>query len=168
MSYDEHKSLISDVSHYPERIKVAREQAGIQMSQTEYIYKNDEIPFNLEREYFDLLIDEGKLTEARLVLERMKKSYKPVWENLIEGYEYRMHLVEKTNELIREKLIKAEKEFNHHTILIISITVGVVTIFSTATETLTASNLKEGLISFGAICSALIFLVVVVTCFNKR
>ena len=166
--YNDLKSRISSINDYPAVIQIARTEANITSLNNTYVYTGEEIPFNLEREYFDLLLDEGRVKEAKIVLDRMKSSYKTgVWQNLIEGYEYRLSLIEKTNKLVIEKLAKAETDFNQHTLYILTITVGVITIFGTANQAFHVNDFNEAVFTFKTISFTVIVLVLLASAVNS-
>ncbi|MEK7082915.1 MAG: hypothetical protein AAB972_01985 [Patescibacteria group bacterium] len=99
----------------------------------------------------------------------MKLSYtNELGHNLIESYEYRLDLVEKTKKLVKDELEEAKKEFDRHTTILISVIVGVITILGTANQAFRAENFSQALWTFVAISLSVIFLVFIVIRFNNR
>ena len=133
------------------------------------VYISREIPLNLERLYFNELIDNHNYTEAEKVLQRMRFSYTESDEqNFIEAYEYHLKSILQSEKIITQQIDEAKKEFNRHTVTLMSIIVGVITIFGTAKETLTAGNFKEGFLNFFVISFTIIFLIFMISEINKR
>ena len=171
MTYECLRDQISSIEDYPLVIQKARnahKQYLVGETTHKVPYIKDETPFNLEREYFDLLLDEDRVKEARIILERMERTYNVGWHNLLEQQRYRFKLVVETNYLVEKKIKEAEKEFNKHTLLVLSIVVGVITIFGSANQFLHASSYKEALMTFTAIIIAIALFISVVYIFNSR
>ena len=160
-TFHEYKSRVIKTNDYPQVIKEARAEHGVILSDALPVFSGNEIPLNLEREYFDLLIDENRLEEGKRIIDRMKYSYTTAdFLNLIEQYEYRLLMVVKTEELIHKKLQEAKRDFNQHTILIISVVVGVITIFGSANQIFRASDIREAILTFCTISGILILFVI--------
>jgi hypothetical protein len=168
IAFKEYKSRVVKTDDYIKVIEEARAEQKILASGTLTDYEADYIPFNLEREHFDALIDELRFDEARRALDRMKASYtSDDQHNFIEQYEYRLNLVIKMEKTIQERLIKAEKDFNQHTIFIVSIVVGIVTIFGTANNVFNTSNLSDAILTFKTISFTLVIFIATMFLVNK-
>ena len=89
-------------------------------------------------------------------------------QNFIEAYEYHLKSILQSEKIITQQIDEAKKEFNRHTVTLMSIIVGVITIFGTAKETLTAGNFKEGFLNFFVISFTIIFLIFMISEINKR
>ncbi len=162
-SYIEYKSRIISLSNFPEVIDEARKEYKINILESKKEkWTNNEIPLNLEREYIDALLEIKDFDTAKRVLDRMKISY-PGWEmeNLLESYEYRFQLIEKTEKLFEFERLKLKQELNQHNLTTVSIIVGVITIFGVASQTLVARTFQEGVNTFFAIVFAIVFLTAV-------
>ena len=158
-TFEEYKSQVTKTDDYEATIKAARTEYGVTIGpRSQYI--DSDIPLNLEREYFDALLDENRMADARRLLDRMKVSYRnSMAGNIIEQYEYRLLVIEKTRTLMEKEIEKAKKEFDHHTLLIISIVVGVTTIFGTANNVIRAETFDQALNTFLGISFSMIFLI---------
>lgn len=119
--------------------------------------KGQDIPFNLDREYLIRLIDSKKYKDAKELVEEMKRTYRSSlhW-NFIETFEYHLRAAIHAHENVKTELVEAKKEFNQHTITIIAVVVGVITLLGTANETFTVSNFEEGLNTFFSITIAIL------------
>lgn len=128
------------------------------------------IPFNLERKYIDFLIKQKRYSEAELILKKMRLSYfSPDFQNFIESYEYRLESILHLDKEIKDQIQEAKKEFNKHTITLVTIIVSLVTIFGVANNTLYARNFKEGIITFFAISTPILIVsVLALFLFNKK
>jgi uncharacterized membrane protein len=91
----------------------------------------------------------------------MKNTYNTTWHNLIEANEYRLSLIEKTHRLLNQQLAEAKKEFNQHSLFVITVIAGVITIFGTANQAFTVSNFDQAIQTFFSISAAVIILVAV-------
>jgi uncharacterized membrane protein len=69
--------------------------------------------------------------------------------------------------MIELKVQKVEKDFNHHTIFITSIIVGVITIFGTANNAFRIDNFSTAKWTFGVISATLISFTAIVFWINK-
>lgn len=138
-----------------EQIKLSKNEYGVAVDvnySEDSIIRGSWIPFNLERKYLDILIDESRYREAVEVIKVMRASYiTPEFQNFIESYEYRIQSILHSNKNIQEGVQNAKKEFNQHTITLITVIVGLVTIFSTASSTLKATSFLEAVYTFFAI-----------------
>lgn len=169
-TYKEYKASVVEIDDYKAVIEEARKKHNITIdADGPRPYTHIDIPFNLEREYFDLLIDQGRIEDAKRVLDRMKVSYTDRdSHNFLESFEYRLHMTTKTEKLMQERLAEAKREFNQHTIILLSIVVGIITIFGVASQSLYAGNFNEGLITFVVIITAIVVLVLASLAFNRR
>lgn len=169
-TFEEYKASVVETDDYKEVIEEARKEHNISVDADASLpYKDTDIPFNLEREYFDLLIDERRLEDAKRILDRMKASYMDeAAHNFIESFEYRLTMTTKTDNLMQEKLNEAKREFNQHTITLLSVVVGVITIFGVANQTLRADNFQDGLLTFIAIVLAINLLVLIALWANRK
>ncbi len=165
----EFKQKIRKIDDYPAVIDLARIEYNVNVSETAVVYLGTDIPLNLEREYFDHLLEVERFSEARIVIENLKSSYTGAEaHNLIEQYEYRLHTVQWASKMFQEKLQAAKVEFSQHTILIISIVVGTITIFGAANNIFKAKNIEEAIITFLTISLTIIFLVWVAFTVSKK
>jgi SMC interacting uncharacterized protein involved in chromosome segregation len=155
-SYNEYKYSIVTFEDLKKAVEEARAEYSVQNNISSPDYTGIDIPFNLEQEYFDRLIESKKYTEAENLLEKMKHSYNLNYHNFMESMEYRMKTFVKTDELIKDALTEAKKEFNQQTITLISIIVGIITIFGTANQVFKVNSFSEGIATFLVICSSLI------------
>lgn len=171
-SYKEYASEIVDGVSLKEIVNNARKDYSIQINldhKEEDGYDQEDVPFNLERIYVDELIDKRDYTSASKILTRMRKSYTdPHHQNFIELYEYHLKAIHQSSKITEEHIIEAKKEFNEHTIMLVSVIVGVITIFGTATETLKAKNFEEAFYTFLAISGTIIFLIFTIFEINKK
>ncbi len=171
MKYKDYESKIFNKESFKEQINFARSEAKIELGvfDESELYDGLWIPFNLERKYIDYLIERKEYEEAREILIRMKQSYtKGEFSNFIEIYEYRLNSIIHTNKNIEEEIVLAKREFNNHTILILSVIVGVITIFGTANNTLFSPNYLDGLSSFLAITASIILLICLAFYVNNK
>jgi len=127
------------------------------------------IPFNLERKYVDILIEEKRYKEANDVLKEMRASYGNVeFHNFIEQYEYRLISIIHLDQEIKNQIIKAKESFNKHTVTLITVIVGLVTIFGAANNFLRATTFKEGLITFLSISAILLLTIGITLCIVNK
>jgi hypothetical protein len=167
-TYKEYKSRVIKTDDFRTVVSDARTEYEISPSGNLAEYVRTDIPFNLEREYLDTLIDECRFDEAKRVLENLKLAYThPQQHNLIEQYEYRLNLVVRMEKTIQERLGEAKKEFNQHTIFIVSIIVGVITIFGTANNAFQINDFSTAKWTFGVISLTLICFITLMFVVNK-
>lgn len=128
------------------------------------------IPFNLEREYLDLLIEQKRYNETRELLKKMRVSYTDTeFQNFIESHEYRLISILHLEEQLSVKINEAKKEFNQHTLTLVTIIVGLITIFGTANNNLSSTNIYEGLINFFVVVVPLsLIIALTLVLINKR
>ncbi len=163
----------SNESELQKQIEVARSHNGVILDPS---YDEDSktvgqwIPFNLEREYLDLLIDQKRYNEAKELLKKMRVSYTDTeFQNFIESYEYRLIGILHLEDQLSIKINEAKKEFNQHTLTLVTIIVGLITIFGTANNNLSSGNLKEGLINFFVVVVPLCLIIALtLILINKR
>lgn len=94
--------------------ELARTDWGVSVDLTykgeETEYDGIDIPFNLERLYFDELIKSKKYILASKLLNRMRYSYThSSYQNFIESYEYHLRSVEQSEAVIESSLNEAKK-----------------------------------------------------------
>lgn len=171
-TYNEYMTMALNGAAMEEVVSLARTDYGVVTDLSvvpEVLYSEDEIPFNLERKYVDELVDKGEYTKALSVLVRMKHSYKDVtWQNLIEGYEYHVKAIMKSNHIMRESMLEAKKEFNQHAITLLTIIVGIITIFGTANEVFHLHTYREMFITFMTMLFAIIAIILTASLINIR
>lgn len=161
--YEYYKSKISSGENYLDVIKQARKDFELVTDFSyDLPYEEDAIPFNLDREYLIFLIESKKYEEAKSFIENMKKTYKgPDYWNFIETFEYHLHAALLAEKNIQSAIEIAKKEFNQHTITIVSIVVGVITILGTANQVFTVNNFQEGMNTFFSITIAIIAIIII-------
>jgi len=169
-TYKEAKSKIYNEESFKEQIEITRKENNVKLGsakKSEYLYQW--IPFNLEREFIDFLIENKRYKEAKENLEKMKLSYDTVeFENFIESYEYRLNNIEHSNKNIQEQVLLAKQEFNNHTTLIISVIIGIITIFGVANNQLDSNSFTEGIANFSIIVLSIMILVFFAFYFNNK
>lgn len=175
MEYKEYKSKIYNQQTFIEQIEIARKENNITLKSFDPSDSNfgPWIPFNLEREYVDFLIENKKYHEAKETLIKMRNSYEGgSYQNFIEIYEYRLDAILHSNKNLKNEIIEAKKEFNQHAILIISMVVGIVTIFGAANVTIQKVDYNVALANFFAVVLAVGFLTFIAffanSFFNKK
>ncbi len=156
-----------------EAAELARNEWGVAVDPDykgeEALWVGFDVPFNLERLYLDELIQNNEYESASKLLSRMRHSYTSAsQQNFIESYEYHLKSIKQSEAIIELSLNEAKKDFNQHTITLISVIVGIITLFGTASKTLEAKNFEESLYSFIAISGAVIFLIFMISEINKR
>jgi len=162
--YKDYKIKIFDDKSFCEQIEKARIDTNVNFVSKDFTddLSGAMIPFNLEREYVDFLILNKRYKEAEGVLLRMRNSYAhPELQNFIEIYEYRLDSILHGNRNLKDAILEAKKEFNQHTITVISFVVGVVTIFGAANITIQNTNYDVALNNFFAIVLAIVILTLV-------
>lgn len=167
-SYKEFKASVVNIEDLKRAVEKARLEYGVTTSFTPPEYLSFDVPFNLEQEYFDLLMSNENYAEAKNVLDRMKHSYDLGYHNLIEAMEYRMNTLLKVENSLNKSLIEAKKEFNQHSITLVSIVVGIITIFGTANQTFKVDSFSEGISTFLVISLVLIALIAVALITNAH
>jgi len=171
-NFKDYKSEIINGSPIKQVVDDARNDYSITIKlnhQEEDQYSGAYVPFNLERIYVDELIDKYEYEEASKILNRMRFSYTDTdQQNFIEVYEYHLKSIKQSEETIKNQIREAKKEFNAHTITLVSIIVGIITIFGTANKTLEAKNFQEAFLSFFVISFTIIFLIFMVSEINKK
>lgn len=131
-------------------------------------YVGIEIPLNLEREYLTNLIRDKKYKEAKEMIEEMKLVYRDDDHfNFIEVYEYHLIASLHADENIVLAIEEAKKEFNQHTITIVAVVVGVITLLGTANQVLVAKTFEDGLYTFVAVTVAILCVICVAFSANK-
>jgi len=132
-------------------------------------YQFSDIPFNIEQEYLMSLIDEKKYNDAKKLIEDMKHTYRNAnYLNFIEVYEYHLNAVMHAEKSIKDSIIEAKKDFNQHTITIVTVIVGVVTLLGTANQAFTVSNFNEGMKTFWSITAAVILVIIITFALNNN
>ncbi len=127
-----------------------------------------EIPFNLEREFIIKLINEKKYTEAKALIEEMRLIYKSRdYLNFIEIFEYHLRAAIHADKTIELSIQEAKKEFNQHTITLVAIIVGVVTLLGTANQIFKVDNFQQGINTFFSITIAIVFLIIITFLMNS-
>lgn len=135
----------------------------------ENVITGNDIPFNIEREHLTSLIESKEYKEARNFIEDMKRTYRDAHSsNFIEVYEYHLNAVLHAEKNTRRVIEEAKKEFNQHTITIVSVVVGVITLLGTANQAFTVKNLNEGLKTFWSIAAAVLILIIFAFALNNR
>ena len=90
-TYPQYKSKIYNEETHFAQLEQARKAYGVDFTNIDWTskYNRQWIPFNLEREYVDRLIENKKYPQAQDILLRMRKSYNDEnmqnfmgWENL--------------------------------------------------------------------------------------
>lgn len=166
-SFKEYRSEIVSIDDYPPVIESARKEYNVTLG-TPLTFQHEDIPLNLEREFYDALLEADRVEEAKNVLERMRISYtNDISHNIIESYEYRLRTIELIKKLTKDELAAAKKDFNQHTITIVSIIVGVITILGAANQVFPSMNPPDALGTFFAICLSIITLVFVALALNS-
>ncbi len=172
-NYVEYSSLKIEGKTLKDVVLLAREEHKVSVN---LILKNESdkyfghwIPFNLEREYVDELIDNKNYDEARNILKRMRYSYPDTdFQNFIESYEYHLKSIIQSEKIIKESIIEAKKEFNQHTITLIGIIVGVITIFGSANIVIENKSYVEMFLTFITIVISVITVIVITTLLNIK
>lgn len=132
-------------------------------------YTHGDIPFNIERLYLDSLIEEGSYKKAREHIENMKLTYRnEASHNFIEGFEYHLIQTENSEKIITNRLEDAKKDFNNHTLTIITITVGIITLLGTANQSFTVTNFNDGLKTFLSIVISILAVIAFTFGMNNR
>lgn len=154
-----------------EIITLARGEYGIkigdEISEAD-LYTGTDIPFNLEREYVNYFIDKKQYDKAEEILQRMRCSYPDITrQNFIEGYEYHLKSIVKSEKAIKDSIIEAKKEFNQHTITLVSVIVGVITIFGSANTIFVEHTYDEMFRTFITIVISIIAVIWIVTALNS-
>ena len=168
--YSYYKNKINAGESAPSVIDEARTDYGMI---TDYSFNIEHIgyyiPFNLEREYVITLIESKKYSEARKHLENMRRTYKNAQEwNFIEIFEYHLRAAEHAEKSVLDAIEQAKKEFNQHTITIVTVVVGVITLLGTANQAFRVKDFTEGLITFLSITAAIIAVIVVAFKLSNR
>jgi hypothetical protein len=131
--------------------------------------KSPWVPFNLERLYVDELIDEKQYQKARDILKRMRCSYfTPDFQNFIEFYEYHLLSVVQSEKAIIESIKEAKREFNQHTTTLVSIIVGIITIFGTANMVYRVQSYVEMFLTFITIVLSIVGVILTVAFLNAQ
>ena len=163
----------TDKKELIEQINAARDEYSVVIDvdhDVDSIVTNDWIPFNLERMYLDLLIKERLYDDAMNLIKRMKLSYRGIEQsNFIEVYEYRLLDILHLDNDISIRIEGAKKEFNKYTLTLISVIVGLITIFGIAGSTLSVGNGVNPISIFFALSLPILILVIATLHFiNKR
>lgn len=164
-TYAEYKSRIISPADYPAAIEDARREYGIAANAPIPPIGSD-IPFNLEQEYFEVLLMQGRVKEAWRVVERMRLSY-PILtaQHLIRAYEARLETMQGVEARVQEALSEAKRdlraEHDSRTTLLVALVAGVIAIFGAATSVFRASTFDEAWMTFMGISFAVIVLVFV-------
>ncbi len=169
-SYEDYLKLKIEGRKMGEIVNEARHEYLIEINplyKETYVYKD--IPFNLERMYLDELIEERNFLEAEKVLKRMRCSYPDVfYQNTIESFEYHLRSIIQSERMIQNSISEAKKEFNQHTITLVSIVVGIITIFGSANAIFEVDSYKIMLLTFITIVASIIAVIMTVTIINLR
>lgn len=169
-TYDEYLKLVLEGKSLKEVVSLARDEYMVPLNLSikesdNYIGQN--VPFNLERIYVDELIDKKHYDSAKEILRRMRYSYPdPAFQNFIEVYEYHLKSIIQSEKAIKDSIIEAKKEFNQHTITLVSIIVGVITIFGSANAVFTEHSYPEMFFTFITIVASIIAVIWLATCLN--
>lgn len=169
-TYKEYLRLRHDGMKMEEIITLARSDYGIKTGDEipeADLYKGVDVPFNLEREYVNYFIDKKQYDKAEEVLQRMRCSYPDITrQNFIEGYEYHLKSIVKSEKAINDSIIEAKREFNQHTITLVSVIVGVITIFGSANTIFVEHTYDEMFRTFLTIVISIIAVIWIVTALN--
>ncbi len=167
--FEYYKNKIKSGHSEYEVIKEARKDYNVI---PDYSFKDIEytgivIPFNLEREYIIKLVEDRKYIEARNHLEEMRRTYRDAefW-NFIEIFEYHLHAAIQAEKNIKLAMEEAKKEFNQHTITIIAVVVGIITLFGTANQIFKVDNFNQGMNTFFSITIAVLATIIVTFAMN--
>lgn len=164
-SYTEYKSRITSLHDYPATIEEARREYDVGLS-VPLPHMGIDIPFHLEAEYFNALLDRGEYEEAERTLYHLEASY-PIHtaQNLVALYRYRLRIMRTLGVSIRGALDEAKREakddLNQHTILLVGLVAGIIVIFGAATAIFRAASYEEAWMTFIGISFAVIVLVFV-------
>lgn len=170
-SFDFYKNMIK-VGELPAKvIQQSREDYNLapDFSAEPFKFSGESIPFNIEREYVIQLVEEKKYREARNFLENMRKTYRD-WEylNFIEIFEYHLHAAIHADENIKRAIEEAKKEFNNHTITIVSVVVGVITLLGAANQAFRVDNFEQGINTFFSITLAVLAVIITTFVLNNK
>lgn len=170
-SFDYYKSRIKAGDDPVIVIQKCREDYELapDFSAEPFKFTGTSIPFNIEREHVICLIEEKKYKEATEFLENMRKTYRhPEFLNFIEIFEYHLHATKYSEINIRSAIEEAKKEFNQHTITIVTVIVGVIALLATANQQFTVTNFNDGLKTFWSITGAIILIIIFAFGLNNR
>lgn len=169
-TYNEYLSLKIEGKPLEEIVSLARNESGVQINpdaKESDLWQEMDIPFNLERQYVDELIDNKQYDEANKILSRMRCSYvNPASQNFIELYEYHLKSIVQSEKAIKDSIIEAKKEFNQHTITLVSIIVGVITIFASANTIFVEHSYDEMFRTFVTVVVSIVAVIWIVTALN--
>ncbi|MBP6866058.1 MAG: hypothetical protein KBC12_00770 [Candidatus Pacebacteria bacterium] len=154
---------------YNEVILEARKDFNISpdYSFKEIPINGQDIPFNLERENIIFLIEQKRYKEAKSSLEAMKRTYRTGehW-NFIEMYEYHLHAILVAEENIKLEISKTKGEFNQHTITLVTIIMGAITLLGSANQIFKVESFQEGLQTFFAIVISIMAIIILTFIMN--
>lgn len=171
-TYKEYLRLRHEGKTMEEIITLARSEYYIKIGDEipeSDLYTGIDIPFNLEREYVNYFIDKKQYDKAEEVLQRMRCSYSgPIWQNFIEMYEYHLKSIVQSEKAIKDSIVEAKKEFNQHTITLVSVIVGVITIFGSANTIFVEHTYDEMFRTFLTIVISIIAVIWIVTALNSN
>ena len=131
-------------------------------------YQGANIPFNLDREHIICLIENRKYSEARDFIENMRRTYRTHehW-NFIEIFEYHLRASIHAEKSVELAISEAKKEFNQHTITIVTVVVGVITLLGTANQAFTVDNFAQGIKTFWSITAAILLIIIFAFALNN-
>ena len=99
----------------------------------------------------------------------MRHSYlDPNFQNFIEQFEYHLKSIVESEKVIKESINDAKREFNQYTITLISIIVGIITIFGTASTVFKVSSYVQMFLTFVTVVISVIAVIMVVTLINLK
>ncbi len=159
MDFKEYTQKITSLDDYPKVIEQARIEYADAMKAAGRDYLGHEIPFNLDKAYFDALLATERFQDAKMRLANIRAVYPQSLENIFEVMEYTLFLLEKNDAMIQKRLNAAEAEFQQRTVLIISIVVGVVAILGAANQAFHLTNFEDMVRTFVTISLTVITLV---------
>lgn len=169
-TYKEYLRLKHEGKTMEEIITLARSEYGIKIGDEipeSDLYVGIDIPFNLDREYANYFIDKKQYDNAEEILQRMRCSYTGATrQNFIEMYEYHLKSIVQSEKAIKDSIVEAKKEFNQHTITLVSVIVGVITIFGSANTIFVEHTYDEMFLTFLTIVVSIIAVIWIVTALN--
>lgn len=170
-TYDDYHKLIIEGKSLEDVVLIARSDYSVPLNlniKESDNYRGQEIPFNLERMYVDQFINKKEYDKAEKILHRMRCSYPDSWyQNFIEVYEYHLKSIVQSENAIKDSIIEAKKEFNQHTVTLVSIIVGVITIFGSANTIFVEHSYEEMFRTFITVVISIIAVIWIVTALNN-